>query len=652
MTRLDSVIEKLATTNGRQLHFESGSGIVARTERGMVPLMKQPLSTQQIVGAFAEVVPSDMKSGFPEEGVTSFPYLSPSGPVSIRFEKSGDWVTAEVQLLGAPKPNAPPPKPEAPTPDVAPPAVAASRPGPAPRGTLLFMPDSKAAEAAPAVAAKASEAPAISSPEAEDRIDLASPAEMMGMAGRTMRDFKIDPAALAAAAKTRTSTPPTGVKAAKPRALELDEEITVSKPRKNGLDGEPRNGASKLRNDVVDDEATVSKPRRREAREEIERTAPAIRPGRPKNVVRTPEGQEMERLLHLMLERGASDIHLSSLNPPNLRIDGDIVPLVDMETLEAEHLERVILSIAPEKNRRQYDDIKDTDFAYELAEARFRVNVFEDRNGIGAVVRQIPNEIRSAEDMGLSKAVLDLCFLTKGLVLVTGPTGSGKSTTLAALIDYVNRTREDHIITIEDPIEFVHPNKKCLVNQREVGVNTSSFKHALRAALREDPDIVLVGEMRDLETIAIAIETAETGHLVFGTLHTNTAPSTVDRIIDQFPPDRQAQIRMMLSESLKGVISQTLCKKIGGGRVPAHEILLCTGSVANLIREGKTFQIASIMQTSRGAGMISLNDSLFELVKKKLVDPKEAYQKAIAKSDFKTMLERAGYKIDLHGPPA
>jgi twitching motility protein PilT len=232
------------------------------------------------------------------------------------------------------------------------------------------------------------------------------------------------------------------------------------------------------------------------------------------------------------------------------------------------------------------------------------------------------------------------------LVLVTGPTGSGKSTTLAAMVDYINRNREDHIITIEDPIEFVHPNKKCLVNQREVHVHTQSFKNALRAALREDPDIVLVGEMRDLETIAIAIETAETGHLVFGTLHTNTAPSTVDRIIDQFPPDRQEQIRMMLSESLKGVISQTLCKKIGGGRVPAQEVLLCNSSVSNLIREGKTFQLPSVMQTSRGMGMVTLNDALFELVKKKLVDPKDAYIKAVAKTEFRQMLERGGFKVD------
>jgi twitching motility protein PilT len=224
-------------------------------------------------------------------------------------------------------------------------------------------------------------------------------------------------------------------------------------------------------------------------------------------------------------------------------------------------------------------------------------------------------------------------------VVVTGPTGSGKSTTLAGLVDLINRTRTDHIITIEDPIEFVHPSKKCLVTQRQVGLHTRSFKQALRAALREDPDIVLVGEMRDLETISIAIETAETGHLVFGTLHTTTASSTIDRIIDQFPSDRQSQVRVMLSESLRGVIAQTLCKKVGGGRVAAREILLSIPAVSNLIREGKTFQIPSIMQTNRKAGMVTLNDALMELVDAKLVEPKEAYMKSVEKAGFAATLK-------------
>ncbi|MFL5378590.1 MAG: type IV pilus twitching motility protein PilT, partial [Myxococcales bacterium] len=280
-------------------------------------------------------------------------------------------------------------------------------------------------------------------------------------------------------------------------------------------------------------------------------------------------------------------------------------------------------------------------FAHEIeGVARFRANALRDRKGAAAVFRIIPATVVTVEQMGITPEVQKLCQLNKGLVLVTGPTGSGKSTTLCSLIDLVNRSRSDHVITIEDPIEFVHPNKKCLVNQREVHTHTGSFKHALRAALREDPDIVLVGEMRDLETIAIALETAETGHLVFGTLHTNTAPSTVDRIIDQFPADRQPQVRTMLSESLKGVVTQVLCKKIGGGRVPSQEILLINGAVANLIREGKTFQIPSIMQTSRGSGMQTMNDALFDLVKNKLVAPEDAMAKSLAKADLKAALKR------------
>jgi twitching motility protein PilT len=257
-------------------------------------------------------------------------------------------------------------------------------------------------------------------------------------------------------------------------------------------------------------------------------------------------------------------------------------------------------------------------------------------------MRRIPVEIVPADKLGLPKACLDLCWLTKGLVVVTGPTGSGKSTTLAAMIDSINKNRSDHVITIEDPVEFVHQNVKCLVNQREVGAHTKSFKNALRAALREDPDIVLVGEMRDLETISIAIETAETGHLVFGTLHTTTAVSTVDRIIDQFPADRQAQIRVMLSESLKGVIAQVLLPKIGGGRVAAYEILLGNHAVAAMIREGKTFQLGSVMQTQKAQGMTTLNDSLMNLVQNRLVEPKNAYLKAVDKPGLLGLFKGAG----------
>ncbi len=353
----------------------------------------------------------------------------------------------------------------------------------------------------------------------------------------------------------------------------------------------------------------------------------------------------IDGLFHAMCAAGASDLHLSVGSPPIVRKDGQMQSLdPSASPLCADGLMALLAPILPDRNRVEYQARHDTDFAYEIPDlARFRVNVFADRNGPGAVFRVIPTRILTAEHLGLSPAILQLCQLNKGLVLVTGPTGSGKSTTLSAMIDYINRTRRDHIITIEDPIEFVHPNKQCLINQREVRTHTDSFKDALRAALREDPDIVLVGELRDLETVAIAIETSETGHLVFGTLHTTTAASTVDRVIDQFSADRQAQIRVMLSESLRAVIAQTLCRKIGGGRIAALEVLIATPAISNLIREGKTFQIPSIMQVNRAAGMVGLNDALLDLVRGKLVAPDEAYAKSVDKISFEALLKRAGF---------
>ena len=353
----------------------------------------------------------------------------------------------------------------------------------------------------------------------------------------------------------------------------------------------------------------------------------------------------IDQLFRAMCAMNASDLHISSGMPPLVRKDGEIRLLDENAApMSADDVVQLLAPITPEKNRQEFERRHDTDFAYEIAGlGRFRANVFMDRKGSGAVFRVIPSKILTAEDLGLSPHILQLCRLNKGLVLVTGPTGSGKSTTLCAMIDYINRNRSDHIITIEDPIEFVHENKKCLMNQREVHTHTSSFKDALRAALREDPDIVLVGEMRDLETVAIAIETAETGHLVFGTLHTTTAASTVDRVIDQFPTDRQEQIRLMLSESLKGVIAQTLCKKIGGGRIAALEVLIVTSAMSNLIREAKTFQIPSMMQVGKALGMITLNDALLDLVTKKLVEPQEAYVKAVDKAAFEGLLKRAGF---------
>lgn len=373
------------------------------------------------------------------------------------------------------------------------------------------------------------------------------------------------------------------------------------------------------------------------------REAPKAEPARAAAVPGDRALNRVEALLRTLVNEKASDLHLRVGVPPMLRADGLIASIPNEAVLTEEDIDAMLRPLMLEKNHEEFRLLNDTDFAYEIAGVgRFRGNALRDRKGTGAVFRAIPAAVVTVEELGLSQEVQRLCHLTKGLVLVTGPTGSGKSTTLCALIDLINRTRSDHVITIEDPIEFVHENKKCLITQRHVGVHTSSFKHALRAALREDPDIVLVGELRDLETVSMAIETAETGHLVFGTVHTSSAVSTVDRVIDQFPPDRQAQIRVMLSESLKGVISQVLCRKIGGGRVAAREIMLSTPSVSNLIREGKTFQLPSVLQTSRRLGMVTMNDALIELVDASLVEPREAYFKAIDKVGIINMLKQRG----------
>jgi twitching motility protein PilT len=351
----------------------------------------------------------------------------------------------------------------------------------------------------------------------------------------------------------------------------------------------------------------------------------------------------VESLLRLLVARGGSDLHLSSGQAPRMRLHGDLAPLTEYSPPAAVDLKKLLYAVAPQRNREEFEAINDTDFALEVpGTGRFRANLFREREGIGGVFRQIPFKIPSADELGLPAVVRQLAELARGLVLVTGPTGSGKSTTLAAILDLVNETRSDHVITIEDPIEFVHASKRCLVHHREVGSHTDSFKSALRAALREDPDVVLVGEMRDLETTSIAIETAETGHLVFGTLHTTTAPSTIDRLIDQYPAGQQGQIRLMLSTSLRAVIAQTLLKRIGGGRVAAYEILICTPAVANLIREGKTFQMPSLMQTGRKLGMVQLNDSLARLVEAKIVEPREAYLKAVDKDDLLNRLRALG----------
>ncbi len=353
----------------------------------------------------------------------------------------------------------------------------------------------------------------------------------------------------------------------------------------------------------------------------------------------------IDSLFRAMMERGSSDLHLTSGEPPLVRKDG-AMERMGSQPIHRDQMVELLKEIAPKSSWEEFSDVRDTDFAYSLAGVgRFRANYFRDLTGPGAVFRIIPEEILTAEQLGLSEAMLKMCRLHKGLVLVTGPTGSGKSTTLSAMIDYINRTRTDHIITIEDPVEFVHPNKKCLINQREIGTHTLSFKAALRAALREDPDIILCGELRDLETVHIALEMAETGHLVFGTLHTNTAASTVDRIIDQFPSDQQGQIRTMLASSLKGVIAQNLLKKKGGGRIAAMEVLVVNNAVKANIREGKTHQIQMSMQVGGKLGMVELNTALMRLVVEGKVEPEEALSKAIDKDSLQRSLASRGIEV-------
>jgi twitching motility protein PilT len=345
---------------------------------------------------------------------------------------------------------------------------------------------------------------------------------------------------------------------------------------------------------------------------------------------------QIDQFLRLLVQQGGSDLHLSCGDAPVLRLHGHLQRIKFRELAPAD-MRTLIFEVLSEQQRARFEETHDLDFAYEIEGiARFRGNVFEQHRGMGAVFRVIPSKIPSADELKLPEAIRNFTHLNRGLVLVTGPTGSGKSTTLAAMIDLINSTRSEHIITIEDPIEFVHPAKQALINQREVGPHTESFASALKAALREDPDVILVGEMRDRETISLALTAAETGHLVFGTLHTNNAPKTVDRIIDVFPGDLQDQVRAMLSESLRGVIAQQLLRKKGGaGRVAAHEILVGTPAVGNLIREGKTFQIPSIIQTGKKDGMVQMDQSIMSFLMAGTIDAEEAYAKAMDKNLFR-----------------
>ncbi len=337
---------------------------------------------------------------------------------------------------------------------------------------------------------------------------------------------------------------------------------------------------------------------------------------------------DITELLSFTVKQNASDLHLSAGVPPMIRVDGD-VRRVNVPSMEHKEVHALIYDIMNDKQRKDYEEYLETDFSFEVpGVARFRVNAFNHNRGAGAVFRTIPSKVLTFEDLGLGNIFADLSMLPRGLVLVTGPTGSGKSTTLAAMIDHVNNLRYDHVLTIEDPIEFVHESKKCLINQREVHRDTFGFNEALRSALREDPDVILVGELRDLETIRLALTAAETGHLVFGTLHTTSAAKTIDRVIDVFPGEEKSMVRSMLSESLQGVISQTLLKKIGGGRVAAHEIMITTSAIRNLIREDKVAQMYSAIQTGAAHGMITLDQTLKELLRKGLISKDSAREVA------------------------
>jgi twitching motility protein PilT len=347
----------------------------------------------------------------------------------------------------------------------------------------------------------------------------------------------------------------------------------------------------------------------------------------------------IDAFFKLMNEQGASDLHLVSGQAPALRIRGD-VERIKYKVLDDDDLRSMLYEISPEEKVKIFEESGDVDFGYEIPGlARYRANFFMQKNGVGAVFREIPSTIMTVEQLGLPSVVSKLATLPRGLVLVTGPTGSGKSTTLAAIIDVANRSRKDHIITIEDPIEFVHQSQSCIVNHREVGIHTNSFAAALRGALREDPDIILVGEMRDLETISLAIEAASTGHLVFGTLHTTSAPKTVDRAIEVFPANEQTQIRSTLADGLRAIIAQVLFKRIDiKARCVALEILIATAAVRNLVREGKTHQIPSMIQTGKKYGMQLLDDAIMDLYNKGWISADEAYMKSNEKAKFRPLL--------------
>ncbi|WP_105033376.1 type IV pilus twitching motility protein PilT [Cryobacterium aureum] len=355
--------------------------------------------------------------------------------------------------------------------------------------------------------------------------------------------------------------------------------------------------------------------------------------------VPTPDA-DLLRALRLVLEKGASDLHVSGGAPPSIRVDGSLRPIPGWDRWSPEKVASALDSILSPEQREEFDQELELDFAHTVEGTRFRVNFYQQRNTVGGAFRLIPNEIKSLAELGIPESVARFAQLPRGLVLVTGPTGSGKTTTLAAMVDLVNRTRDDHIVTVEDPIEYIHEAKKSMISQREVGQDTHSFASALKHVLRQDPDVILIGELRDLETISVALTAAETGHLVFSTLHTQDAAQTIDRIIDVFPPHQQAQVRAQLAATLRGVVCQTLVRKIGGGRVAATEILVTTAAIANLVREGKTHQIASALQSGRSLGMHTMDQHLAELVDAGQITRQAAEEKAMDVDVLKQLVHR------------
>ncbi len=609
MEQLNHLLKSLVSTSGKELHLEPNRKPYIVSSGGVMDIDTPALQGPQISTMVFPLIPDDVKGDLPNEPKVEFVVPHNLGPFGFTVRKSpaGFYVTVRPMAATAPAETASAPVVQ--QPEHAPGVAAQTQPA----QEYVFESSSLQIEDQSLLETAAEAIPEVifdESPSSFDKLVTSDGPEIEVVSAN-------DPQFVTKFSDTANYEPPGRRDDFPVQNSTMPQAEKVFEP---GVVGEP------IANDQEADRRNYSGDRRQH---------------------NSPMQARMDALFRQMADAGASDLHLSVSMSPMIRKDGKMQKLQCSEqTLSPEIMAELLHSIMPKSNREEFERRHDTDFAYEITGlARFRCNVFMDRKGMGGVFRIIPTEILTAEQLGLSKAIMDLCSLSKGLVVVTGPTGSGKSTTLCAMVDSINKTREDHIITIEDPIEFVHDNHKCLVNQREVHNHTDSFKDALRAALREDPDILLVGEMRDLETISIAIETAETGHLVFGTLHTTTAPSTVDRIIDQFPADRQQQIRVMLSESLKGVIAQTLLPKKGGGRVAALEVLIVTPAVSNLIREGKTFQIPSAMQTGKNHGMVMLNDSLFDLVQKGIVEPRDAYIKAVDKANFETMLTRGGFKI-------